>query len=98
MTLVESIESQDPTPIGRPAKIDLSNLDDVRREMGKLYREARSGLIDTRDATRLAYILGEMVKVFAVRELARHQAGIPTPPPRRSGQDNLGKELVGVFG
>lgn len=69
MALVESIESQDPTPIGRPAKIDLSTLDDVRREMGKLYREARSGLIDTRDATRLAYILGEMVKVFAVREL-----------------------------
>jgi len=44
-------------------------LDDVRREMGKLYREARAGRIDTRDATRLAYILGEMLKLFAVREL-----------------------------
>lgn len=69
MALVESIDLQDPTPIGRQAKIDLATLDDVRREMGKLYREARSGMIDTRDATRLAYILGEMVKLFAVREL-----------------------------
>ena len=59
----------DPTPRAPVAKIDLHTLDDVRREMGKLYREARSGRIDTRDATRLAYILGEMVKLFAVREL-----------------------------
>ena len=59
----------DPTPRSRLAKIDLHSLDDVRREMAKLYREARNGQIDTRDATRLVYILGEMVKVFAVREL-----------------------------
>ena len=58
-----------PTPRAPVAKIDLHTLDDVRREMGKLYREARNGQIDTRDATRLAYILGEMVKLFAVREL-----------------------------
>jgi hypothetical protein len=62
-------ELLDPTPVTRLAKIDLHTLDDVRREMGKLYREARNGQIDTRDATRLAYILGEMVKLFAIREL-----------------------------
>jgi len=58
-----------PTPRAVAAKIDLHTLDDVRREMGKLYREARIGKIDTRDATRLAYLLGELVKLFAVREL-----------------------------
>lgn len=68
-TVGKSGELIDPTPRGPVAKIDLHTLDDVRREMGKLYREARSGRIDTRDATRLAYILGEMVKLFAVREL-----------------------------
>ena len=68
-SVMKSGELIDPTPRGRPAKIDLHSLDDVRREMAKLYREARNGQIDTRDATRLVYILGEMVKVFAVREL-----------------------------
>jgi hypothetical protein len=58
-----------PTPRAKPAKIDLATPDDVRREMGKLYREARNGQIDTRDATRLAYILGEMLKVFDIRKL-----------------------------
>ena len=66
---MKSGELIDPTPCARLAKIELHTLDDVRREMGKLYREARNGQIDTRDATRLVYILGEMVKVFAVREL-----------------------------
>jgi len=66
---MKSGELIDPTPHGRLAKIDLHSLDDVRREMAKLYREARNGQIDTRDATRLVYILGELVKVFAVREL-----------------------------
>ena len=68
-TVVKAGELINPTPRAPVAKIDLHTLDDVRREMGKLYREARSGRIDTRDATRLAYILGELVKVFAVREL-----------------------------
>jgi len=67
--IVKSGELINPTPRAPVAKIDLHTLDDVRREMGKLYREARSGRIDTRDATRLAYILGEMLKLFAVREL-----------------------------
>ena len=67
--VVKSGELIDPTPCARLAKIDLHTLDDVRREMAKLYREARNGQIDTRDATRLVYILGELVKVFAVREL-----------------------------
>jgi len=62
-------ELSDPTPRAVAAKIDLQTLDDVRREMGKLYREARTRKMDTRDATRLAYILGEMVKLFAVREI-----------------------------
>jgi hypothetical protein len=67
--IVKSGELITPTPRAVAAKIDLHTLDDVRREMGKLYREARAGRIDTRDATRLAYILGEMVKLFAVREI-----------------------------
>ena len=67
--VVKSGELITPTPRAVAAKIDLHSLDDVRREMGKLYREARAGRIDTRDATRLAYILGEMVKLFAVREI-----------------------------
>ena len=40
-----------------PAKIKLNELEDVRREMASVYREARAGRMDASEAGRLAYIL-----------------------------------------
>ncbi len=48
-----------PTP-----PIRLHTLDDLRLEMARVYREMRSGAIDPQDGTRLAYVLGQMVKLF----------------------------------
>ena len=42
------------------AKLD--TVPDVRRELAKLYRETRSGLIDPADATKLGWLLGEVRK------------------------------------
>jgi len=50
--------ARDPTPIR------LHTLDDIRLEMGKVYREMRSGAIDPQDGTRLAYVLSTMVRLF----------------------------------
>ncbi|NDU85654.1 MAG: hypothetical protein G3H99_03470 [Ferrovum sp.] len=50
---------RDPTP-----PIRLHTLDDIRLEMGKVYREMRSGSIDPQDGTRMAYVLGQMVRLF----------------------------------
>lgn len=44
--------------------IRLHTLDDLRLEMAKVYREMRSGSIDPQDGTRMAYVLGQMVRLF----------------------------------
>lgn len=46
-----------PTP-----RINLSTTEDVRREMGKVYREARSRKIATNEATKLVYMLTQLLK------------------------------------
>ena len=37
--------------------------------MGRVYREARAGKIDTQDATRLVFVLGELRKLYEATEL-----------------------------
>lgn len=37
--------------------------------MARVYRDARAGRIETQDASRLTYMLGELVKVQTVIDL-----------------------------
>ncbi len=46
-----------PTPL----KIDLRDSHAIRRELGAVYRDMRSGRIETQEGTRLAYVL-EMIR------------------------------------
>lgn len=46
-----------PTP-----RINLSTTEDIRREMGRVYREARSRKIATNEATKLVYMLTQLLK------------------------------------
>jgi hypothetical protein len=50
-------------------KLNLHNLEAVRREMARVYRDMRGGAINTQDGTRLVYVLGEMRKLFEILEL-----------------------------
>lgn len=43
-------------------RINLSTGEDVRREMSKIYREARARKIPTQEATRLIYVLTQILK------------------------------------
>ena len=52
-------------------KLNLHDLEAVRREMARVYRDMRGGAIDTQDGTRLVYVLGEMRKLFEIIELER---------------------------
>lgn len=45
-------------------KVDLHDGHAIRRELATLYRDARAGRVDTRDATRLAYILDMLRKAY----------------------------------
>lgn len=44
------------------AKLD--SLKDVRREMAKVYREARSGIIEAQDGTKLVWMLAAIGKAI----------------------------------
>ena len=49
------------------AKLD--TISDVKREMTKLYRETRSGLVDVQDATKLTWCLQAVAKLIEVSDL-----------------------------
>ena len=68
ITIDAEVIERDPAPLRKP-KIDLRDLQAVRREMAGVYRDMRAGKIETQDGTRLAYVLGELVKLHAVIEL-----------------------------
>lgn len=64
-----SIESPKVTLLPAPqGRIHLNDVRSIRREMGRLYREARGGKINISDAARFCYILSSMAKLVAEQE------------------------------
>lgn len=51
------------------AKIDLRDPHAVRRELASIYRDARSGRLDSAVATRLGYLLSLLLRAFETTEL-----------------------------
>lgn len=47
-----------------PPTIHLKTADDVRLEMGKVYRDMRRGDIDMGDGTKLVYVLSQLSKAI----------------------------------
>ena len=64
-----TIDGKSGTCTPTPSKIKLNALEDVRREMARVYREARGGIIDTSEAGRLAYILGGIGKLIEATDI-----------------------------
>lgn len=58
-----------PAALPRVPPIKLSTLGEVRTELCRVYREARCGRIDPADATRFAYLLGELKSMCIAMEL-----------------------------
>jgi hypothetical protein len=54
-----------PHPGRRP---DLATLTDVRRESAKIYREVRSGDLDSQEGSRLVYMLSTVGKLIEASE------------------------------
>ena len=53
-----------PTP-----QLKLATIEDVRREMARVYREARTGVSDTANASRLVYMLISIAKMIEIGQL-----------------------------
>jgi hypothetical protein len=65
-----------PPQRGQRYRCKLDTLQDVRREMAKVYREARSGIMDVQDATKHTWCLQAIGKVIEGCELEKR---IDTP-------------------
>ncbi len=50
-------------------RCELDTAQDVKRELSRLYREARSGLVATGDATKLGWLLGEIRKTIETSDI-----------------------------
>jgi hypothetical protein len=60
-----------PPQKGQRYRAKLDTLADVKREMAKVYREARSGLVDVQDATKLTWCLQAVGKVIEGSDLEK---------------------------
>lgn len=57
-------------------RINLNDLDGLRREMARVYRDMRGGRVHSQDGARLVYVLGELRKVFEVCDLDKRIAAL----------------------
>ena len=53
-----------PTP-----QLKLATIEDCRREMARVYRDARTAATDTADASRLVYMLTSIAKMIEIGQL-----------------------------
>jgi hypothetical protein len=70
-----TIDGTSGTCTPTPSKIKLNELEDVRREMARVYREARGGKMDISEAGRLAYILssiGKLIEATVIEKRLEH--------------------------
>lgn len=57
-----------------PRSINLHNLDAVRREMARVYRDMRTNRIDSQDGARFVFALSQIAKMFEMCDL-EHRIG-----------------------
>ena len=58
-----------PSPPARRYRAKLSSVADVNREIQRVYRECRSGLLDTADGSKLAHILSMIARIHETSDL-----------------------------
>jgi hypothetical protein len=54
-----------------PSTIKLKSIDDVRVEMGKVYREMKRGKIEPSDGTKLVYVLSQIGKMIELHDIEK---------------------------
>lgn len=57
-----------PAPVRR-YRCKLDTVGNVSRELARIYREARSGLLDVGDASKLAHVLSTVARIMADSDL-----------------------------
>ncbi|OAP87413.1 hypothetical protein A4H96_14190 [Acidithiobacillus ferrooxidans] len=70
MQVIESPE------INRHPSPRLGTAAEVRMEMARLYREARTGQMEVSDATKLAYLLTQLATLMRIDDLEQRTAAL----------------------
>lgn len=60
-----------PNNVGKRYLVRLHNIGAVRRELAKLYREARRGDVSTNDASKLGHILFLIARILEGADLEK---------------------------
>ncbi len=68
---LEALEEQGKLLAPTPSKIDLRDAHALRRELASVYRDMRTGRIETQEGTRLAYVLDLIRKAFETEDIKR---------------------------
>lgn len=63
LTIASGEPTNNPTP-----RINLSSLEHIRLEMGRVYREARTGILPTSEASRLNFMLMNISKALEAEQ------------------------------
>lgn len=58
-----------PPQRGQRYRCQLNSMADIKREMSKVYREARSGIVEISDGSKLVYMLGLVGRVIEGSDL-----------------------------
>ena len=72
----ETIDGKSGKLLPTPSRIDLKTIDDVRLEMARVYREMKSGIIETADGTKLAYVLAQIGKLIETHEIEKRMEAL----------------------
>jgi hypothetical protein len=75
---LEIIEIDSQPATSPPRWMSLKTLMDVRVEMARVYRDARSKKIPSGEASRLVFILGQIGRIIESEELSRRAELIET--------------------
>jgi hypothetical protein len=67
-----------------PRRDRLASLSEVRFEMGRVYRQMRSGKVKSQDGTRLAYVLSMIGKLIESSDLQARLEALEKAMSQRS--------------
>lgn len=69
-SVVDSLKTSPPSPtVAKAKRMRLHSVSDVKRELRRLYVEARNGTIKSADATKLAYLLNMLANLMVDSDL-----------------------------
>ncbi len=91
---LETIDGESGKLLPTPPRIDLKTIDDVRVEMARVYRDMRTGKVDTADGTKLAYVLAQLGKLIDSHELQQRIEALETVLKTRKLTDAASRKTL----